>query len=62
MCRVAQVDEHLPEAFAVLGFAFYMQPMLMPLVKEMPPGPVGQAVSERAVHIVLYGGCCLVLC
>eukprot|EP00201_Polytomella_parva_P012349 CAMPEP_0175072368 /NCGR_PEP_ID=MMETSP0052_2-20121109/19864_1 /TAXON_ID=51329 ORGANISM="Polytomella parva, Strain SAG 63-3" /NCGR_SAMPLE_ID=MMETSP0052_2 /ASSEMBLY_ACC=CAM_ASM_000194 /LENGTH=605 /DNA_ID=CAMNT_0016339851 /DNA_START=124 /DNA_END=1943 /DNA_ORIENTATION=- len=47
-------NSHLPEAFAVLGFAFYMQPMLMPLVKEMPPGPEGSAISERAVHITLY--------
>ncbi|MEW5318684.1 MAG: hypothetical protein WDW38_009886 [Sanguina aurantia] len=31
-----RVDENLPEAFAVLGFAFYMQPMVMPLLKEMP--------------------------
>ncbi|KAG1668620.1 hypothetical protein FOA52_001489 [Chlamydomonas sp. UWO 241] len=50
-----KIDEHLPEAFSVLGFAFYMQPMLMPLLREMPRGPAGVAGSERAVHIVLYG-------
>ncbi|KAJ9521884.1 hypothetical protein QJQ45_024748 [Haematococcus lacustris] len=45
----------LPEAFAVLGFAFYMQPMLMPLLAEMPRGEAGMKVSEQAVHITLYG-------
>ncbi len=54
-----QLDPHLPEAFAVLGFAFYMQPMLMPVLKEMPKGPGGVAVSERAVHVVLYLVACL---
>ncbi|KAG2499638.1 hypothetical protein HYH03_002577 [Edaphochlamys debaryana] len=53
-----KVDEHLPEAFAVLGFAFYMQPMLMPLLKEMPVGPVGARLTERAVHITLFGVAC----
>lgn len=52
----AQVDTHLPEAFAVFGFAFYMQPMLMPLLREMPAGPTGTRLTERAVHITLYGG------
>ena len=49
----------MPEAFAVLGFAFYMQPMLMPLLKEMPGGPEGVAVSERSVHFVLFFVACL---
>eukprot|EP00199_Chlamydomonas_sp_CCMP681_P000359 CAMPEP_0119116390 /NCGR_PEP_ID=MMETSP1180-20130426/52256_1 /TAXON_ID=3052 ORGANISM="Chlamydomonas cf sp, Strain CCMP681" /NCGR_SAMPLE_ID=MMETSP1180 /ASSEMBLY_ACC=CAM_ASM_000741 /LENGTH=542 /DNA_ID=CAMNT_0007105527 /DNA_START=42 /DNA_END=1667 /DNA_ORIENTATION=+ len=48
----------LPEAFAVLGFAFYMQPMLMPLLAEMPHGESGRRVSETSVHIVLYGVAC----
>eukprot|EP00955_Chlamydomonas_euryale_P009556 102071-Chlamydomonas_euryale.AAC.2 len=34
--------------------------MLMPLVREMPRGAVGVVVSERAVHIVLYGVACVV--
>ncbi|KAG2449180.1 hypothetical protein HYH02_005927 [Chlamydomonas schloesseri] len=53
-----KVDEHLPEAFAVLGFAFYMHPMLMPLLKEMPSGPAGTALTEKAVHITLFGVAC----
>ncbi|GLI61167.1 hypothetical protein VaNZ11_003454 [Volvox africanus] len=53
-----KVDAHLPEAFAVLGFAFYMQPMLMPLLKEMPSGPTGTRLTERAVHITLFAVAC----
>ncbi|GIL95234.1 hypothetical protein Vretimale_1266 [Volvox reticuliferus] len=53
-----KVDAHLPEAFAVLGFAFYMQPMLMPLLKEMPSGPAGTRLTERAVHITLFAVAC----
>ena len=48
----------MPEAFSVLGFAFYMQPMLMPVLKEMPGGPAGVLVSERAVHVVLFAVAC----
>ncbi|MEW5305955.1 MAG: hypothetical protein WDW36_008464 [Sanguina aurantia] len=55
-----RVDENLPEAFAVLGFAFYMQPMVMPLLKEMPLGSLGVSITERAVQICLYGVACLV--
>ncbi|GFR48278.1 hypothetical protein Agub_g10053 [Astrephomene gubernaculifera] len=53
-----RLDGHLPEAFAVLGFAFYMQPMLMPLLREMPAGPLGTRLTERAVHITLFGVAC----
>ena len=35
-----------------------MQPMLMPLLKEMPGGPGGVAVSRRAVHFVLFFVAC----
>lgn len=30
--------------------------MLMPLVKEMPGGPAGVALTEKSVHITLFGG------
>lgn len=50
-----QVDRHLPEAFAVLGYAFYMQPMMMPLLQEMPQGPGGLRAMEQAIQITLYG-------
>ena len=45
----------LPEAFVVLGFAFYLQPMMMPLLHDMPPGPSGFAITSTAVKIVIIG-------
>ena len=36
--RLVQVTKDLPEAMAVMGFAFYVAPMLLPLRAEMPPG------------------------
>ncbi|DBB04668.1 TPA: hypothetical protein ACH3X1_012728 [Trebouxia sp. C0004] len=49
----------LPEAFVVLGFAFYLQPMMMPLLHDMPPGPSGLAITSSAVKIVIIGVACL---
>ena len=45
----------LPEAFSVLGFAFYIQPMIMPLLHEMPAGQQGIELTRRAVYIVVMG-------
>ena len=50
----------LPEAFAVLGFAFYVQPMLMPLLHELPPGPASVSLTGTAVRIVVIGVASLV--
>lgn len=56
----AQVSPELPEAFAVLGFAFYVQPMLMPLLHELPPGPAGVRITSTAVRWVVMGVASLV--
>lgn len=45
----------LPEAFAVLGFSFYVQPILMPLLHEMPRGDVGFRLTSTATIIVVGG-------
>lgn len=50
-----QSAAQLPEAFVVLGFAFYLQPMMMPLLHDMPPGPSGLAITSTAVKIVIIG-------
>lgn len=44
----------LPEAFAIMGFAFYCQPMLLPLLHEMPHGPRGLKVTSRATAIAIF--------
>ena len=48
-------DGHLPEAFSVLAYAFYMQPMLVVLAREMPAGDIGAALLVSAVRTTLYG-------
>eukprot|EP00884_Botryococcus_braunii_P011112 jgi/Botrbrau1/20000/Bobra.200_1s0008.1 len=57
-----QWTSDLPEAFAVMGFAFYCQPMLMPLLHEMPRGQRGLKLMSSAstftimvVATVVYG-------
>ena len=52
-----QWNSDVPEAFAVLGFAFYVQPMLMPLLHEMPAGQLGVRLMCRAVRVVTLGAC-----
>lgn len=55
-----QPSADLPEAFAVLGFAFYVQPMLMPLLHEMPPGQASVGITCTAVRVVVGGVASLV--
>lgn len=55
-----QAGGDLPEAFAVLGFAFYVQPMLMPLLHELPRGPASVSLTCTAVRIVVIGVASLV--
>eukprot|EP01023_Acetabularia_acetabulum_P000592 TRINITY_DN10247_c0_g1_i6.p2 TRINITY_DN10247_c0_g1~~TRINITY_DN10247_c0_g1_i6.p2 ORF type:complete len:471 (-),score=45.51 TRINITY_DN10247_c0_g1_i6:2072-3484(-) len=45
-----RIDWKLPEAFSVLGFSFYLQPMLLPLYAEMPRGAAGLQITIKAVH------------
>ena len=39
----------------MLGFAFYVQPMLMPLLHEMPAGELGVSLMTTAVRVVTMG-------
>ena len=50
-----QWSPDLPEAFVLLGYAFYVQPMLMPLLHEMPPGQLGVRLMTTAVRYVTLG-------
>jgi hypothetical protein len=50
-----QVNEQLPEAFSLLGYAFYLQPLIMPIIREMPEGREGRQVLTSAVHSSLLG-------
>jgi solute carrier family 38 (sodium-coupled neutral amino acid transporter), member 11 len=44
-------EEQLPEAMSVLFFAFYLQPMLLPLLSEMPEGKRGQDLLCSALNM-----------
>lgn len=50
-----KVTDDLPEAFSLLGFAFYLQPLMMPIIREMPEGRAGRNALTAAVHTSLLG-------
>jgi sodium-coupled neutral amino acid transporter 11 len=53
---IDKFDKFLPESFAVIGFAFYTQPMLLPLLNELNSrGNEGVAIAKKATSIVLFG-------
>lgn len=56
-----QVTDQLPEAFSLLGFAFYLQPLIMPIIREMPEGKAGRQALTAAVHTSLMGECSAVV-
>lgn len=41
----------LPEAASTFGYAFYVQPCVLPLLRTLPAGEVGALVLERATHL-----------
>lgn len=45
----------LPEAVGVLSFAFYVHPMLLPMLAEMPRGAEGQRLTALATELVTSG-------
>ncbi|PRW60760.1 amino acid transporter [Chlorella sorokiniana] len=49
------VAANVPEAIGVLSFAFYLTPMLLPLLREMPAGKVGVDVTCTALQVVTVG-------
>lgn len=48
-----QITKELPEAMAVMGFAFYIAPMLLPLRLEMPSGKAGDRLTIQASVVVI---------
>lgn len=54
-CVHVQVNDQLPEAFSLLGYAFYLQPLIMPIIREMPEGRAGRQALTAAVHTSLLG-------
>jgi hypothetical protein len=48
-------EDQIPAAFSVLSFAFYLQPMLLPLLSEMPGGAKGLLIMCKALRVVTLG-------
>lgn len=42
--------------------SFYLTPMLLPLLREMPAGKVGVDVTCTALQVVTVGGWCCAVC
>ncbi|KAI8107052.1 hypothetical protein M9434_001698 [Picochlorum sp. BPE23] len=45
----------IPQSIAILSFAFYLHPVLLPLLSEMPQNPTGLVVTCSALRIVTLG-------
>ena len=40
---------------SIIGFAFYLQPIAMPMLREMPPGEVGYKILSFCMRTVILG-------
>lgn len=40
---------------SVIGFAFYLQPIAMPMLREMPPGEAGYKILSFCMRTVIMG-------
>lgn len=45
----------IPESISILSFAFYLQPLLLPLLSEMPSGEAGLKITCKALRHVTLG-------
>jgi solute carrier family 38 (sodium-coupled neutral amino acid transporter), member 11 len=43
------------QAFALLGFSFYLHPLMMPMLAELPAGPAGVRIMSESVTLVVLG-------
>ena len=44
---------HIGEAFALIGFSFYLHPLMMPMLQEMPAGKTGVRIMSESVQFVI---------
>ena len=47
------ISSSTPEALGVLGFSFYLQPQLLPMLRELPAGERGRRILEASVVTTL---------
>ena len=48
-------SSHIAEAFSLIGYSFYLHPLMMPMLREMPPGAKGVGIMSDAVTVVIMG-------
>lgn len=51
--RVSAKSENIAEAFALIGFSFYLHPLMMPMLQELPPGKRGAQIMTDSLNFVI---------
>ena len=52
--ELTPVWTELPTTASLIGFAFWVQPVVLPLMEELPPGPVGVRIMTRALCLTYF--------
>lgn len=48
-------NSELSSAVSTFGFAYYIQPIMMPMLSEMPPGKAGVKLTSLSMRMVVMG-------
>ena len=46
---------HIAEAFALIGYSFYLHPLMMPMLRELPSGKRGIELMSQSMAITIMG-------
>ena len=57
----ARLADSYATSVGTIAFAFYLQPIAMPMLAEMPPGRDGYTILTWSMYIVI-GGALFILC
>jgi len=60
--QLSAVPSVLPEAASMLGFAFWLQPCVLPLMRELPEGKTGERIMVKSLHITFGGSTFVYAC
>ena len=56
MCDMRCADS-FASTVSTIAFAFYIQPIAMPMLREMPPGKAGYRILSWSMRLVIGGKC-----
>ena len=51
--RMSANSGSIAEAFALIGFSFYLHPLMMPMLQELPPGRQGVKIMTDSLNFVI---------